>query len=142
MGVSASQLYWITRLDGIGDFLTGLAVAAGIAALFLAVWVAVANIDLKTKSAKLWSGACFGVTLGGCVLCALAGVLTPTTKEAILIYGVPAVLNNPKVQAEAGAALDGTKELLSLAKGYIVEKLAVEKKQAGQDARAPGEVAR
>ena len=31
------------------------------------------------------------------------------------------------VQAEAGAALDGTKELLSLAKGYLNEQLAPKK---------------
>lgn len=136
--VTSDQLYWITRLDGLRDAMAGMGGAVLLFGLIGCCFMPLVWMERSIPRAVRWCSSLFfaGLALAGCVAI-VARPFVPTTKEAVIIYGVPAVVNDPKVQEEAGAALDGTKELLSLAKGYIAEKLKGEDK-GRQDACVPG----
>lgn len=74
-----SELYWITRLDGLVAFFLILTVAF----LFCGVGIATNAWEDKKKMPKsvlkLFAGA---------VICFFLLVLTPSTKTAFVIYGV------------------------------------------------------
>lgn len=120
--ITSSDIYWITRLDGINNCATGVSILSGIAFFFFTIFSFCATADKMWEILPLFirtaiiSGICFALSL-------IILVFVPTTKEAIIIYGLPKVVNNEKVQQKVSSAVDGSEELLSLAKEYITKKV-------------------
>ena len=93
MEITQEALYWITRLDGIKAALAAALAVCAICALF-------AGISAVTDRDKLCG--CVAFLSGGLAVMLLGTlVLVPTTKEAYLIYGVPAIVNSETVQEES-----------------------------------------
>lgn len=84
-----SELYWLTRLEYIQNFLIIVMSISGIA-LFISfmLWI-MANYAEETKLALKWVISSF-VTL---IISSLIFVFVPTTKEALLIWGVGSTID-------------------------------------------------
>ena len=84
-----SELYWLTRLEYIQNFLVIVMSVSGIA-LFISfmIW-AMANYIEEAKVALKWVISSF-VTL---VISSLIFVFVPSTKEAVLIWGVGSTID-------------------------------------------------
>ncbi len=78
-----SEIYWITRLDGICFFLAILCILSVMAAVVFTV-LYFNQDDLKIKISKKLPIFLLIIT----VLSAIVLIFIPTTKEAYLIYGV------------------------------------------------------
>ena len=128
--ITPSQIYWITRFDGLRDLFEVFTVGGFFAYMAVFVLVSAAlDRDFDSKARKLFAAVAFLVALIAPTF-GLLFALTPTTKEAVIILGLPAIVNNEKVQRKAADALDGTEDLLKLAKSYVAEKLSVDKPKA------------
>ena len=78
-----SEIYWITRLDGVCNFLSILCTLSGIAAVVFTVLYF--NRDgLEVEISKKLPIFLLIIT----ILSAIVLIFIPTTKEAYLIYGV------------------------------------------------------
>ena len=84
-----SELYWLTRLEYIQNFLVIVMSISGIA-LFISftMWL-VANYVEETKIALKWAISSF-ITL---IISSLTFVFVPSTKEALLIWGVGSTID-------------------------------------------------
>lgn len=85
------ELYLLTILDGLNDFLIGLTIPCGIlGGIGLFAYIMCKLIENEEHSMlKNW-----GITLVCTALtCGLANVLIPTTQQAMMIYGVGTVVD-------------------------------------------------
>lgn len=101
MSMTAFNLYLLSRLDDIRVLLFVLAVIAAVVAIVVLLHVYVFNDDgmdaeEKGNAAMPWMKRC-GLLFA---FCALGMTLVPTTKEMLLILGVPAVLQNRAVRKD------------------------------------------
>lgn len=79
-----SEIYWITRMDGINTFLISFIIPGGILSLFfLILSLIVDNPEKKERLGKVLEYVGSATFIAGVIL-----VFTPTTKEMLLIYGV------------------------------------------------------
>lgn len=76
-----NEVYWITRLDAICNFLTAVAV---VSFLISAVTVFLASCMQKFKMFLSYFKRFIFVTIIACLI----NVFIPTTNEALMIYGV------------------------------------------------------
>lgn len=79
-----SEIYWVTRMDGINTFLTLFIIPGGI--LFLSFFILSLIVDNSEKRERIGRAL---ISVGSAV--SIAGVMLvfiPTTKEMLLIYGV------------------------------------------------------
>ena len=89
-----SEIYWITRLDSINTCSFIVAIICGIVVLFLTIPYIVCKSDyMRTGSDKDKACMmCFWTILKPCLIalsiCASLRIFTPTSKEAMLIWGV------------------------------------------------------
>ena len=89
-----NEIYWITRLDSISTCSAIIAIFCGVVVLFLAVPYFICKSDyIQTGSDKDKACMmCFGMILKPCLIalsiCAPLCIFTPTSKEAMLIWGV------------------------------------------------------
>lgn len=125
---SGSQVYWLTRLDGIGVLLTTLAIISAVAVgmTVLASFIAMdfVNIDLaydhsrkmgeKKQAAWLATRKRAVRWVAAPLILGAASVFVPTTKEAAAILVLPAVANSQDVQAMS-------KDIVQLAREWIDE---------------------
>lgn len=118
--ITQTMMYWITRLDGLRDFLHGfdvmttvLFIVAFLCAIITSI-ICIAMVGdsyrpmaetVKTDDYKLVKcirtlscKIAFYILLPINVLLSLAYALTPSTKEFCAIKIVPAIINNAKVQ--------------------------------------------
>lgn len=88
-----SEIYWITRFDLICDLCIFFAVTSGILAFIFAI----CYLCCKSEQEKGHSGfeywikfhnKSFKIEMTSFILFVSASIMTPTTKEALLIYGV------------------------------------------------------
>ena len=119
--ITPGQVYCITQLDHFREFLQATLVVAGIITFFVIFSICIGALD--SRFSKWFASPALVLLL--LALGAAIGLL-PTTKDAVLIFGLPAIVNNEKVQQKAANALDGTEDLLRLAKGYVEDKLKAE----------------
>lgn len=89
-----NELYWITRLDILHRWLIFFSVICG-AVLFASILAYFINRSeynmLGKNSDKEWMTFCskiFKITMPSFILLAILTILTPTTKQALLIYGI------------------------------------------------------
>lgn len=118
--ITPTMMYWITRLDGIRDFLhgfeeftailtiIGLVISGVVAVICFAMvsdsWTPI-NKTIEEPEYKIVRSIrnylakfTFCVFLPINVLLSLAHALTPSTKEYCAIKVVPAIMNNEKIQ--------------------------------------------
>ena len=89
-----NEIYWITRLDLISGWLLAFTVVSGVIA-FISSCLYIGNRseheDHGWESSKNWMNFC-AKTFRSSTFCfflfLISSILTPTTKEAVLIYGV------------------------------------------------------
>lgn len=97
-----NEIYWITRLDLISGWLIGFAVVAGIVAS-ISIVCYIANrseYEMYNKEAdkrwELFCGKLFKISLSCFFIFVVSSILTPTTNEAMLIYGVGTTIDYVK----------------------------------------------
>lgn len=97
-----NEIYWITRLDLISGLLIGFAVISAIVT-FIAIIAYICNrseYEVYGKDAdKRWaefSSKLFKISLPCFFAFCISSILTPTTKEAMLIYGVGTIIDYVK----------------------------------------------
>lgn len=84
-----NELYWLTRLEYIQNFLVIVMSISGIALFISFIMWLVANYVEEAKSALKWVIGTF-TTL---VISSLIFVFVPSTKEALLIWGVGSTID-------------------------------------------------
>ena len=94
-----SEIYWITRLDLISVWLVTFAVIAGFVTLVsIAAYIGnrsdyeIYGHD-RDKRWKEFSSKLFKISVPCFFLFVTSSILTPTTKEALLIYGVGSTID-------------------------------------------------
>ena len=129
MEITGSTIYWITRMDGIHDFLIVLCIITGILAvlsliiLFSTFMVCEGKEEFHKAMKFELRAFLIGIVLF--VVFFLASVFIPTTKEMALIKVLPAISNSRFVSEELPKEAG---EIYMLAKEALKEKLVGEKK--------------
>lgn len=122
MVVTESMMYWVTRMDHIGNLLLGVGIFMLAALVAIAAVSGCLAVDGFTEQNKhLWATL---LPLGvGCALVALflfsARAMVPTTKEYAAIKVIPLVANSE----EAASAGKEAKEILGLASEWAKDQL-------------------
>jgi uncharacterized protein (DUF697 family) len=134
--VTPLQVYLITRLDNLG---TAVALLFGFWIIFAIVMLAFGlalRADNHDQSADHKAGVRCHQKLRWIIPVTIAvGILRalmPSTQDAVLIWGLPAIVNNETVQKKAVDAADGTADLLRLAKDFVADKLKSDKEATKQ----------
>ena len=89
-----SEIYWLTRLDSISTCSLIVAIICGIVVLFVAIPYIICKSDyMRTGTDKDKSYMmCFWMILKPCLIalliCVPLRIFTPTSKEAMFIWGV------------------------------------------------------
>lgn len=88
-----SEIYWITRLDLICHWFIVFAVVNGILALVFAICYLCCKCDQENGYSRVeywvkFHSKSFKITITSFILFVSASIMTPTTKEAFLIYGI------------------------------------------------------
>ena len=97
-----SEIYWITRLDLISGWLIGFAVISAIVTFIAIVAYIGRRSDYEayhTDADKRWaefSSKLFKISLPCFFTFCVSSILTPTTNEAMLIYGVGTTIDYVK----------------------------------------------
>ena len=117
--ITPMQMYLLLKLD---DIRTLCGFSAGFM-LFVVVIALVAYREDEEESVKKGATASFvfgllGIALFGCILTFL-----PSTKQMAVIYVVPAIVNNEKIQQIGGKTMDISNQLLDLTKEYFESKV-------------------
>lgn len=104
-----NELYWITRLDAVNGFFTALVIVAGIATIGLFVaWCDDCDVT-KIRKWLFWSIPALLLGISGLVF-------TPTTKQALIIYGVGGTIDyikqNDKAQKLPDKVIDALDKYL------------------------------
>lgn len=129
MEITESTIYWITRMDGIHDFLIGLCIITGILAVLILITLFSTFMVYEGKEefhpAMKFELRAFLIGIVLFVVFFLASVFIPTTKEMALIKILPAISNSRFVSEELPKEAG---EIYMLAKEALKEKLVGEKK--------------
>jgi hypothetical protein len=85
------ELYLLTILDGLNDFLVGLTITSGIlGGVCLFIYLMYRLIEQEEHpTLKKWGIISFCIAIA----CSLANVFVPTTKQATMIYGIGTVVD-------------------------------------------------
>lgn len=88
-----NEIYWITRLDLICGWCIGFAVVSGILAFVFAVCYLFCKSDQENgySGFEYWvkfHRKSFKITITSFIVFVSASIMTPTTKEALLIFGI------------------------------------------------------
>ena len=127
------QLYLILQADNISSVVENIAVfiswiagigtgIAGIASLFLCI-----ELHVSDEVTNFWKKRWWLAPLIVTVVCAshIVAALIPSTKTLAIMFGVPAVINNPTFQQETGEVY----QLLKKALSDTVQKKEQEKRE-------------
>lgn len=97
-----NEIYWITRLDLISGWLVGFAVIAGLVTIVSIISYIANRSDYEIngnewhKRWEVFSQKLFKISLPCFFIFVASSILTPTTKEAMLIYGVGSTIDYVK----------------------------------------------
>lgn len=122
--ISPWTIYWITRLDVVGEVLQMcMTMSVLVAITTTGLWIlnnCTNHFDSgNPEVGKRWRRGSLA-SIAASVLFIAATIALPTTKQMAAIYIIPAIANNEQIQAEAS-------ELYDLAKDYL-KSLAEEEK--------------
>lgn len=110
--ITTSQMYWLTRLEGVVTFFQVMAFIIGVVVVSLLIGgtfryfanIEFGNDDKDVKLAKILLGLVAKVFAPLFIVFVLLSLLVPTTKEMAAILVVPRIANSEKVQ-QAGNKL-------------------------------------
>lgn len=97
-----NEIYWITRLDVLNGWLIAFSVVCGVIALLSVISYFCSRGDYEQychdsdKNWMLFFSKIFKVSTPIFVLLAILTIFTPTTNEAMLIYGVGTTIDYVK----------------------------------------------
>lgn len=83
-----SELYWLTRLDGLNTFGVVIMIIGIILSVFVIVWGVAVNVETTFTKYKGFVNKCAKIIFPITFIGILMTIFIPTTKEAFLIYGV------------------------------------------------------
>ena len=97
-----SEIYWITRFDPINTCATIFLVLSAIFTVFIIIGViiAMADDDEDKEELNLFK-KCLKFSVPILVVCILIQLFVPTTKEALLIYGIGGTIDYVKANPVA-----------------------------------------
>lgn len=97
-----SEIYWITRFGPINTCATVFLILSAIVTTFfiICVIIAIADDDEDKEELNLFK-KCLKFSVPILVVCILIKILVPTTKEALLIYGVGGTIDYIKANPTA-----------------------------------------
>ena len=110
--ISVWELYLWTRLDNLTVMLTVVVVGLGFSLFMSAVFITIDGVWEKYTNKYIAGCLIISVFMVGLVL-------TPTTKQAAMIYVIPKITNNEHIQNEAS-------EIYTMAKDALKEYLPTE----------------
>ena len=133
MEITGSTIYWITRMDGIHDFLIGLCIITSILAvlsliILFSTFMVCNGIEGKEKefySVMKLELKTFFTGIISFIIIFLISVFIPTTKEMAMIKVLPAISNSKFMSEELPKDI---REVYLMAKDAVKEKLVGEKK--------------
>ena len=109
-----TELYWITRLNAINGVLVFILIASFIfAVVFFALW---------KEDEKRWCKKAFISSTSVFCISLLAFILTPTEKQAYMIYGVGGTIDYLKTNETAKQLPDKCIEALDKVMDNYIEK--------------------
>jgi hypothetical protein len=97
-----SEIYWITRLDLINGWLIGFAIIAVVITIISALFYIGYRSEFENYERERderwmkWCEKVFKISLPCLLLFVTSSILTPTTKEALLIFGVGGTIDYVK----------------------------------------------
>jgi len=95
--ITAWDIYWITRLDGIKECFVPLVIIGVVGTICFFIGGAVNYFsDDKPLGKKIWSF--LFITIPVLLIGMASAALIPSTKTAIAIYAIPKIANNESVQ--------------------------------------------
>ena len=105
-----NELYWITRLDAVNGFFTAMMIIGGMAIITLLVAFCFNDCVIsKLRKGLFWSILVFLLGIFGLVF-------TPTTNQALIIYGVGGTIDyikqNDKAQKIPDKVIDALDKYL------------------------------
>lgn len=129
MEITESTIYWITRLDGMHNFLISLCIITGILAVlslitFFATFMVSEGEEDFYPAMKFELRTCF-ISIALLAVFFLVSVFVPTTKEMAMIKVLPVISNSKFMSEELPKDI---REIYMLAKEALKEKLVGEKK--------------
>lgn len=108
--ITMTQMYWFTRLDSIECFFTLISIAVSCATVVAGcIWFIQRLETYDNDDRERLKHVFFKPIVWGSVLSAIflpLAILTPTTKDMAIIYVVPKIVNNDKVQQIPDKLLD------------------------------------
>ena len=113
MNITPETIYWITRLDGILEFIKfAIFLLATLSAIFISItFIRIvdedANVPVLPKSY-------LAIMLALLTIASIANALIPTTKEMCAIIAIPAIANSETVNGLGN-------DIVGLAREWIVE---------------------
>lgn len=107
-----NEIYWITRLDAICNFLTAVTVVSFLISAFIAVFVVCSRIEVNNykKGSENWNYymqkfkmflSYFKRSIFVAIVAGFINLFIPTTNEALLIYGVGGTIDYIKSNGTA-----------------------------------------
>lgn len=97
-----NEIYWITRLDALSGWLITFSIISGLVVFFSVIFYFNFRGDYEEyrhdsdKNWMMFYGEIFKISTPFFVLLAILTIFTPTTKEAMLIYGVGTTIDYVK----------------------------------------------
>lgn len=123
MEITESTVYWVTRLDGIHNFLSILCIITGVPAVFSLVTFAtfmVSEGEEEFHPAMKFKLRTFFISIALLAVFFLVSVFVPTTKEMAIIKVLPAISNSKFISDDLPKE---AKEIYMLAKEALKKKL-------------------
>jgi hypothetical protein len=116
--ITGNDIYWLTRLDDLKSIIVVIGAFSGVAGFIFAFIMH----DIATSNKRLWIPIVIGIL--GCLLLA-SNIFIPSTKDMIMIKGLPAIINSDVVQKDLP---EDTKAVYRLGVEYLKTKLTETKK--------------
>lgn len=120
--ITSSELYWLLKLDAFRSALGELTLATMLITAAITTVIGFSCIDNARETIVAAGKRAMKVTTLGLVLAVIfygAKTFLPTTKEAAVIYGAPAILDSQLVKEDMPKE---AKEIYQLAKTWLKEK--------------------
>lgn len=127
--ITSWALYWLLMLDNIKmGMQIFLFLGAFINIVFIAGLIALEQLS-KEKIHKMFMRIFTPIFLCIYILIGIIQCLTPSTKDAMIIYGVPKIVNNETIQKEFGDIYYGSKKFITVLNDRIVDFVQVKKEK-------------
>jgi len=99
------MIYWLTRLDGVCEFFTFVAIFSGIATVLSVGGYLAAKAD-REDSAVTFTISLMKVVIPIFIIGIIISLFLPTSKEMAAIYLLPKIANNENVKAVPNKSME------------------------------------